>query len=88
MTATMTKSEREDLQRLVRQRERALKSAAKQRSAELLAEFENQLAAEYSYRRAHELTFWSQGWSHRERRRPGSATRRFQAAQQASTMAR
>jgi hypothetical protein len=41
----MTKGEREDLQRLIRQREKALKSAAKQRSTELLAEFENQLAA-------------------------------------------
>jgi hypothetical protein len=33
---TITKTEREDLQRLIRQRERVLKSAAKQRSAELL----------------------------------------------------
>src|SRR4051812_23164839 len=43
----MTKSEREDLQRLVRQREKVLKSAAKQRSTELLADFENQLGAVY-----------------------------------------
>ena len=43
----MTKSEREDLQRLVRQRERVLTSAAKQRSAELLADFENQMGATY-----------------------------------------
>jgi hypothetical protein len=47
--APMTKSEREDLQRLVRQRERVLKSAARQRSAELLAEFENQMGQEYSF---------------------------------------
>ena len=45
----MTKGEREDLQRLIRQRERVLKSAAKQRSAELLADFENQLGAEYAF---------------------------------------
>jgi hypothetical protein len=38
MTSPMTRHEREDLQRLVRQREKALKDAAKQRSAELLAE--------------------------------------------------
>ena len=35
----MTRSEREDLQRLVRQREKVLKSAAKQRSSELVADF-------------------------------------------------
>jgi sarcosine oxidase len=40
------------------------------------------------YRRAYELTFLIQGWSQRERRRPGSATSRFQAVQQASTTAR
>jgi hypothetical protein len=49
MTATMTKGEREDLQRLVRQREKVLKSAAKQRSAELLADFENQMGQEYAF---------------------------------------
>jgi hypothetical protein len=48
MTA-MTKSEREDLQRLVRQREKVLKSAAKQRSAELIADFENQMGSEYAF---------------------------------------
>jgi hypothetical protein len=48
MTA-MSKSEREDLQRLIRQRERVLKSAARQRSAELLADFENQMGQEYSF---------------------------------------
>jgi hypothetical protein len=47
--AVMTKGEREDLQRLVRQREKVLKSAAKQRSADLLADFENQMGQEYSF---------------------------------------
>jgi hypothetical protein len=37
----MSMHEREDLQRLVRQREKVLKSAAKQRSAALIADFEN-----------------------------------------------
>jgi hypothetical protein len=45
----MPKSEREDLQRLVRQREKVLKSAAKQRSAEMLADFENKMGSEYSF---------------------------------------
>jgi hypothetical protein len=45
----MTKGEREDLQRLVRQREKVLKSATKQRSAELLADFENQMGSEFSF---------------------------------------
>jgi parallel beta-helix repeat protein len=40
------------------------------------------------YRRSYELTFRIQGWSQSERSRPGSATSRFHAAQQASTMAR
>jgi hypothetical protein len=48
-TAAITKAEREDLQRLVRQREKVLKSAAKQRSAELLADFENQMGQQYSF---------------------------------------
>ena len=48
MNAIMTRAEREDLQRLVRQREKVLRSAAKQRSAELLADFENQMGSEYS----------------------------------------
>lgn len=47
--SAMPKSEREDLQRLVRQREKVLRSAAKQRSAELLADFENQMGQEYSF---------------------------------------
>ena len=45
--AAMTRSEREDLQRLVRQREKVLKSAAKARSADLMVDFECQMAAEY-----------------------------------------
>jgi hypothetical protein len=45
----MSKGEREDLQRLIRQREKVLKSAAKQRSAELLADFENQMGQQYSF---------------------------------------
>jgi hypothetical protein len=49
MNEGMTKSEREDLQRLVRQREKVLKSAAKQRSTEALADFENQMGQEYSF---------------------------------------
>jgi hypothetical protein len=48
-TTTMTKGEREDLQRLVRQREKVLKSAAKQGSAELLADFENQMGQQYAF---------------------------------------
>lgn len=49
MNAPMSRSEREDLQRLIRQREKVMKSAASQRSAELLADFENQLGAEYAF---------------------------------------
>jgi hypothetical protein len=45
----MTKGEREDLQRLIRQREKVLKSAAKQRSAELLSDFENQMGSEFAF---------------------------------------
>jgi len=47
--APISKSEREDLQRLIRQREKVLKSAAKQRSAELLADFENQMGSEFAF---------------------------------------
>jgi hypothetical protein len=43
----MTKAERDELQRLIRQREKVLKSAAKQRSAELLADFENQMGQQF-----------------------------------------
>jgi hypothetical protein len=49
MTATMSKGEREDLHRLTRQREKVLKNAAEQRSAELLADFDNQMGQEYSF---------------------------------------
>jgi len=49
MSATITKHEIENLQRLVRQRERVQKSAAKQRSADLAADFENQMASEFSF---------------------------------------
>ena len=49
VTTMMTKAERDDLQRLVRQREKVLKTAASQRSAELLADFEQQIASIYSY---------------------------------------
>jgi hypothetical protein len=45
----MTRNEREDLQRLIRQRDKVLKSAAKQRSSELLADFENQMGSEYAF---------------------------------------
>ena len=45
----MNKSEREDLLRLIRQREKVLKSAARQRSAELLADFENQMGSEFAF---------------------------------------
>jgi type V secretory pathway adhesin AidA len=49
MTASISKSERDDLRRLIQQREKVLKSAAKQRSAELLADFENQMGSEFSF---------------------------------------
>ncbi len=45
----MTKGEREDLQRLVRQREKVLESAAKLRSADVRADFENQMGSEYAF---------------------------------------
>jgi hypothetical protein len=45
----MTKSERDDLQRLIRTREKVMNAAASQRSAELLADFEQQLASVYSF---------------------------------------
>jgi hypothetical protein len=50
MTDTiMTKGEREDLHRLIRQREKVMKSAAKHRSAELLDDFENQMGQQFSF---------------------------------------
>jgi hypothetical protein len=50
-TTPMSKSEREELQRHIRQRAKVLKSVAKQRSIELLAEFENQMGSKYSFDR-------------------------------------
>jgi len=47
--APMTRLEREDLQRLARYREKILKSAARQRSSELMADFEQQAASIYDY---------------------------------------
>jgi hypothetical protein len=62
--SAMTRAEREDLQRLVRQREKVLKSAAKQRSAELLADFENQMGSEYSF---DEDEVWAKAYEAAER---------------------
>jgi F0F1-type ATP synthase membrane subunit b/b' len=45
----MTKGERDDLCRLVKQRERVAKTAAEQRSAAMLAEFEQQISAQHSF---------------------------------------
>jgi hypothetical protein len=49
MQKPMTKSERDDLARLIRNREQVMKARAVQRSAELLAEFEQQMSSVYSY---------------------------------------
>ena len=49
MPEKMTKAEREDLQRLLRDREKVQIAAAKEMSAELMADFESQLAARYSF---------------------------------------
>ena len=43
------KTERQDLLRLIRQREKVLKSAARQRSSELLADFENKIGSEFGF---------------------------------------
>jgi hypothetical protein len=48
-TPPMTKAEVLGLQNLIRKREKVLKSAAAQRSAELMADFEQQLASQYSF---------------------------------------
>jgi hypothetical protein len=45
----MTKAEREDLIRLVKQREKVAKSAAEQRSAAMLAEFEQKISAVHTF---------------------------------------
>lgn len=47
--SSMTKRERDDLAKLVRQRAKLEKALASQRKAELLAEFERQMAQDYSY---------------------------------------
>jgi len=47
--AAMTRSEREALTKLMRQRERVAKTSAAARSAHLLAEFEAQLDRQYAY---------------------------------------
>jgi hypothetical protein len=46
---SMTKGERDDLVRLVKQREKVAKTAAEQRSAAMLAEFEQQISAIHSF---------------------------------------
>ncbi len=48
-TETMTRRERQDLAKLVRQRARLERAGAAQRKAELMADVERQLAAIYSY---------------------------------------
>lgn len=45
----MTKSERDDLIKLVRAREKVAKTAAQQRSAAMLAEFEQQVSAAHTF---------------------------------------
>jgi hypothetical protein len=45
----MTKGEREDLIRLIKQREKVAKTAAEQRSAAMLAEFEQQVSAVHAF---------------------------------------
>ena len=45
----MTKGERDDLVRLIKQREKVAKTAASQRSAAMLAEFERQVSAIHSF---------------------------------------
>jgi hypothetical protein len=49
MTSVMTRAEREDLLKVARVRAKVAKADAGARSAKLKAEFEAQLAAEYSY---------------------------------------
>ncbi len=46
---SMTRKEREDLAKLIRQRERLAKTAARERSAALLADFEQQADRVYDY---------------------------------------
>ena len=49
MAGTMTKGEREDLIRLVKQREKVAKTAAEQRSAAMLADFEQKISALHAF---------------------------------------
>jgi hypothetical protein len=49
VNSAMTKSEREELCKLIRRREKIEKTATEQRSAELLADFERQLASIYKW---------------------------------------
>jgi len=48
-TDRMTKSERSELSQLIRKRERVMKSMATERAAQMLAEFDSQLAEIYSF---------------------------------------
>jgi len=48
-TTRMAKAERTELGALVRKREKVLKTAANERAATMLAQFEEQMAAHYSY---------------------------------------
>ena len=48
-SSAMTRAERTDLGALIRRREKLLKTAAKQRAAELMADFEKQISAIFSY---------------------------------------
>jgi hypothetical protein len=47
--ATLTNKEKDNLCRVIRQREKVAKTMAKERSAELKAKVEEQLAAIYSF---------------------------------------
>jgi len=47
MADQMTKAEREELAKLVRRREKLAKAAASQRAAEMMADFESQVATDY-----------------------------------------
>lgn len=49
MADRMTKGERDDLVRLIKQREKVAKTAAEQRSAAMLAEFERQVSALHDF---------------------------------------
>jgi hypothetical protein len=51
MTGKMTKAERDDLVRLVKQREKVAKSAAEQRSAMMLADFERKISEIHAFDR-------------------------------------